>query len=269
MERDVNFDGIATAFEDAIYGSSKGRIRLSVLWEDMLEGIPGLGDGGLRVLDAGGGAGHLAIRLGQLGNEVVLCEPSREMLERARATIEDQGLTHAISTVHAGIHELDAVVGAEPFDVIACHAVLEWLADPRDALTALARLLKPGGCLSLMFYDANAALLKCALAGEFAAALHEHDAGAARRGWGEGATPLAERAVRGWLSELALTVRSKAGIRIFHDLVHDQALMAERLDDLLALEQEMRRVEPFASLGQHVHVLAHSAMTVGRCRCSA
>jgi S-adenosylmethionine-dependent methyltransferase len=262
VQHDVNFDGIASAFERDVYGSSKGRIRLAVLWEDMLEGVPELVDGGLRVLDAGGGAGHQAVGLARLGNRVVLCDPSREMLERARAAVCEAGLTDAVHTVRVAIQELDSAVGGEPFDVIVCHAVLEWLADPRDALAALARLLKPGGCLSLMFYNANAALLKCALAGEFAAALHEREAGAARRGWGEGATPLAERAVRGWLSELALTVRSKAGIRIFHDLVHDQALMAERLDDLLALEQAMRRVEPFASMGQHVHVLAHSAVTI-------
>jgi hypothetical protein len=34
MGSDVNFDGIATAFEDEIYGSAKGQIRLDVLWDD-------------------------------------------------------------------------------------------------------------------------------------------------------------------------------------------------------------------------------------------
>ena len=261
VRRDVNFDGIADAFEQEIYGSSKGRIRLAVLWQDMQEGMPWLLDGGLRVLDAGGGAGHQAIRLAQLGNHVVLCEPSHEMRDRARAAAGEAGVTDTVRTVDASIQELDSALAGERFDLIVCHAVLEWLADPRAALIVLARLLKPGGCLSLMFYNANAVLFKNALAGAFAAALHEHEAGAARRGWGEGATPLAEQQVCGWLSELALTVRSKAGIRIFHDHVHDQALVAERFDELLALELALRRVEPFASLGQHIHLLTQPAGT--------
>jgi hypothetical protein len=43
---DVNSDGIATAFESEIYGSSKGRLRLAVLWTHLLESVPGLSDGG-------------------------------------------------------------------------------------------------------------------------------------------------------------------------------------------------------------------------------
>jgi hypothetical protein len=42
MQRDVNFDGIASEFEDAIYSSSKGRLRLHVLWQDMLANMPRL-----------------------------------------------------------------------------------------------------------------------------------------------------------------------------------------------------------------------------------
>ncbi len=259
MARDVNFDGIAMTFEEEVYGSSKGRVRLGVLWADLLAGIPGVADGGLRVLDAGGGAGHLAVRLAGLGNKVVLCEPSGEMLERAHASICDAGLADGIRTVHAGIQALDAVLGGESFDVVVCHAVLEWLGDPRDAVVRLARLLDPGGYLSVMFYNRNASLLKRALEGEFTKALYEHEAGPARRGWGEGATPLAEETVRDWLSELGLTVRSKAGIRIFYDHVHDRATVAERLDELLALETTLRGVEPFASLAQHIHLLAQSS----------
>jgi hypothetical protein len=66
---DVNFDGIATAFEAEIYGSSKGRIRLAVLWDDLLAAVPAVAAGGLSVLDAGGGAGHMAVRLTRTGQD--------------------------------------------------------------------------------------------------------------------------------------------------------------------------------------------------------
>lgn len=259
MGSDVNFDGIATAFEDEIYGSSKGRIRLEVLWDDLLEGVPALARGGLRILDAGGGAGHMAVRLGRLGNEVVLCEPSREMLDRAEAAIGEAGLLGMVRTVRTGIQDLAGVLEDEAFDVITCHAVLEWLADPQAAIGRLAEQLGSNGLMSLMFYNSNASLLKRVLSGNFADALHELQTGPARRGWREGALPLGENAVRQWLSDRGLTVRSKAGIRIFHDHIQANELTGSQLRELLAIEQAVRHVEPFASLGQHIHLIAQSA----------
>jgi SAM-dependent methyltransferase len=165
MGSDVNFDGIATAFEDEIYGSSKGRIRLEVLWDDLLEGVPALARGGLRILDAGGGAGHMAVRLGRLGNEVVLCEPSREMLDRAEAAIGEAGLLGMVRTVRTGIQDLAGVLEDEAFDVITCHAVLEWLADPQAAIGRLAEQLGSNGLMSLMFYTPTRPCSSACLAG--------------------------------------------------------------------------------------------------------
>jgi|SRR5215210_1262847 len=77
---DQDFDAVAEAFEGEIYGSSKGMVRFGVLQVDLLSAVPALGSGGLSVLDAGGGAGRLAVLLAEAGNRVVLADPSREML---------------------------------------------------------------------------------------------------------------------------------------------------------------------------------------------
>ncbi len=254
VSADTSFDGIAGAFESEIYGSSKGYIRLRVLWEDMLGAIPGLTAGGLDVLDAGGGAGHLAIRLAGLGHRVVLCDASREMLDRAQAAARAQGVAGAMTIVQAPIQDLRGLLDRR-FDLVVCHAVLEWLADPGAAIPELAALLRPAGTLSLMFYNRNASVLKRALTGAIAEALHSYRDGFAPRGWGAGATPLAEESVRGWLEACGLIVQSKAGIRIFHDHVPAAARQPERLDELLALELALRGAEPFASLGQHIHLV--------------
>jgi S-adenosylmethionine-dependent methyltransferase len=251
---DTNFDGIATAFEDEIYGSSKGFIRLHVLWEDLLTAIPELRHGGLSVLDVGGGSGHLALRLARLGNSVVLSDASREMLDRAESAIPAAGFRDAITIVHAGIQDLGAVL-TDTFDVVLCHAVLEWLAQPQAAVAELAQFLKSDGWLSLMFYNRNAALLKRVLRGEFAAALREHQDGPSPRGWGDGAVPLAEDDVHAWLAECRLAVRSRAGVRIFHDHLSEAQRTADQLDELLAVELELRGQEPFASLAQHIHLV--------------
>ena len=65
--------------------------------------------------------------------------------------------------------------------------------------------------------------------------------------------------MRQWLSDLGLTVLSKAGIRIFHDHVDAAVLAGDGLEELLAVERAVRRVEPFASLGQHIHLVAQSS----------
>ena len=160
--------------------------------------------------------------------------------------------------LHSSIQELGKSISGK-FDVITCHAVLEWLADPKATLEDLVRFLKPDGRLSLMFYNRNAALLKRILRAEFSAALREHKEDSSPRKWGRGAAPLAEEVVREWLDELRLEVRSKAGVRIFHDHLPRGAQNRERLDGLLQVEKELRKQEPFASLGQHIHLVCEWA----------
>lgn len=254
MRFDTNFDGIAASFEGEIYGSSKGYVRERVLWEDLSDGVRRIAHGGLFVLDAGGGAGRMALRMARFGNRVVLCDPSREMLDRAEQAIREANLSGSVTTVHSPIQDLKSSTDGE-FDVVMCHAVLEWLADPKVALSHLAGLLKSDGRMSLMFYNHNAALLKRVFGGEFAEAMRERREGYSPRGWGDGATPLAEETVREWLNEYGLAVESKAGIRIFHDHLPEDIRDQERLDGLLAVERELRKQEPFASLGQHIHLI--------------
>jgi S-adenosylmethionine-dependent methyltransferase len=254
MRGDGNFDLIGEAFEVDIYGSSKGAVRMAVLWEDLLAAIPRLGVGGLDILDAGGGAGHLAIRLAQLGHRVVLAEPAREMRDRAQAAIGASSMSGSVRVVPGALQELPDQLH-QRFDVIVCHAVLEWLAEPRAGLGWLAPLLAVGGQLSLLFYNRNAALLKRVLRGAFDVALQELEGDWRPRGWGDGCVPQAEEDVRAWLADLGLTVHSKAGIRIFHDHLQTPVGNRDELDTLVRLEQKCSQREPFASLAQHIHLV--------------
>jgi len=244
---DVNFDGMAGSFEEAIYGSSKGYIRLGVLWDDLLTEVPAISRGGLSILDAGGGAGHVTLLMAKQGNRVLLCDPSREMLDRAEKTFRQAGLSGLVTTRHSTIQNLEKVgVG---FDVITCHAVLEWLADPEKTLKHLLGFLKEDGRLSLMFYNLNAAVLKRIFRGDLVEILRGQNT------VGQGCTPLKEETVRNWLTDSGMSVRSKSGIRMFHDHLPQEARERDRLEDLLKLEKALRKREPFASLGQHVHLV--------------
>ncbi len=253
MLGDVSFDGIANEFESDIYGSTKGAVRLAVLWSVLNEDVPALADQPMRILDAGGGSGHMAVRLAGLGHSVVLCDVSDEMLSKAALRAAEAGVTGAIDLRHMSIQGY-ANVADERFDLVLCHAVLEWLDDPSSAVGDLARLVKPGGQLSLMFYNRFASLLKRTLAGDFGAALADYRTGPSRRGWGEGATALDNEMVVSWLEEQDLEVNARAGIRIFHDHVVDKLGGPQALAQLIELEKAVCRSEPFASLGQHTHL---------------
>lgn len=220
MSGDVSFDGIADEFESGIYGSTKGAVRLAVLWSVLNDDVPALADRPMRILDAGGGSGHMAVRLAGLGHSVVLCDISEEMLARAPMRAAEIGVTDAVDIRHVSIQEY-ANLADEKFDLVLCHAVLEWLDDPKSAVGDLARLVKQGGRLSVMFYNRFASLLKRTLAGDFEAALADYRTGPIRRGWGEGATALDNEVVVSWLEEQGLAVKARAGIRIFHDHVAD------------------------------------------------
>ena len=246
MGHDINFDGRAASFEEAIYGSSKGYIRLRVLWDDLLTEVPGISRGGLSILDAGGGAGHLTLLMAERRNRVLLCDPSREMLDRAEESVREAGLSTLVTTRHSTIQDLEQGAG---FDVITCHAVLEWLADPEATLKHLTGFLKGDGLLSLMFYNRNAAVLKRIFGGEFAEALQEIGTD------GQGCTPLPEETVRTWLTGSGISIRSKSGIRMFHDHLPEETRGSDRLEDLLRLEKVLSKQEPFASLGQHIHLV--------------
>ena len=98
MSKDTVFDENASeAFLREIYSTTKGTVRLHVLWQDLLAEIRGLEAERLRVIDIGGGGGQLASKVAELGHEVTICDPSEEMLDKARASLEETGLG---DTVH-------------------------------------------------------------------------------------------------------------------------------------------------------------------------
>jgi SAM-dependent methyltransferase len=92
-----------------------------------------------RALDAACGTGRHARRLVELGHDVVGIDITPEMLERA---------THGVPEarfVEADLHDVPAPDAH--FDLVVCGLALAHLDDPMDALTELARVLRPGGRL--------------------------------------------------------------------------------------------------------------------------
>ncbi len=95
-----------------------------------------------RVLELGAGTGKLTEQLIALGHTVVASEPSEPMLRRlSRRLPQAHAVLAAAERLPAASRSVDAVVAAQSF---------HWF-DQERALPEIARVLRPGGVLSLVW----------------------------------------------------------------------------------------------------------------------
>lgn len=248
---DRNFDDLAHRFQRNVYSSLKGSIRLAVLQRDLDEFLPGA-DSVLRVLDAGGGQGQMASYFAQQGHEVLLCDISEEMLAMAQRNLSEAGLLGQVVLRQQSIQDLVAAEGPL-FDVVVCHAVLEWVADPKALLSTLSRALKPGAILSLIYYNLNGLIYKNLLRNNFKKIRRQNWQG--YPGSLTPSNPLRPEDVNRWLGELQLEILCESGIRIFHDYILQSEERNRDPEGLLEMELKHSRLAPFTHLGRYIHVL--------------
>lgn len=55
-----------------------------------------------------------------------------------------------------------------------------------------------------------------------------------------------------------MTIMRKSGVRFFYDMMWPDARNERPLEDVLLLEKQLARQEPFASLGRYVHLVTRS-----------
>ena len=247
---DRNFDSIAGKFQQNIYNTTKGRLRQLVLQRDLLE-LPVLNQATTRVLDVGGGQGQLALWLAAQGHQVTLTDLSAEMLALAQQAATAQQLSLQIH--HLSLQQLTEQAFAAP--VVLCHAVLEWLADPQQAIDQLWQLVEPGGVLSLMFYNIDAKRFSNIVYGNFNYVLR--DLAYKKKVSLSPQNPLDPRAVSQWCQDAGFVLLSKTGVRCFHDYLRDRSEQESEFDKLLEVELRYNRTEPYASLGRYQHLLLH------------
>ncbi|HET7388728.1 MAG TPA: class I SAM-dependent methyltransferase [Nocardioidaceae bacterium] len=108
---------------------------------------------GMRVLDLGSGAGHVA----QLAAQLVGKQGSVVGVERDPRAVVDAGTRLAtagvdnVEIVEGDVQSLDTVDG--PFDAVVGRLVLMYLPDPAAVLRRAAELLRPGGVVAVVEAD--------------------------------------------------------------------------------------------------------------------
>jgi len=255
---DRYFDGLADKFSRSLYNAPRGELRLvllNALLPDMLAaleaGSPSRADAD-KVLDVGGGLGQQAVWFAKRGFQVTLTEPSRDMLAHSEKALQaEPELAERVRCYPLALQQLpDTLPG--PWRLIVCHAVLEWLGNPRQALGQLSQLLAPGGELSLMVFNRDALRFSNVVKGNMQKAQQDRLEGF---GLGQRLTPispLTHAQIEAWSQENGLEIRQVAGIRIFQDYLRQPPKDAAEQERLVALEKQFCRSEPHWRLGRYL-----------------
>ena len=253
---DRNFDDLAHRFRKRIYGGLKGDIRLAVLNRDLAPVLSATSRD-LRVVDAGGGQGQFALDLAAAGHQVYLADISAQMLAQAEEQLREHKLEARVTLLHRPLQELAELEELRNVDLVLCHAVLEWLAEPKRAVEHLRDLLRPGGYLSLTFYNRRALEFRLLQRGSF----RQLDRNIDSDHWGghpgslTPQNPLLLEWVQDWLAQAGLSVVAHSGIRCFHDFM--TPAIRDKLPAAAIVEKELAysRVDPYRQLARYVHLL--------------
>lgn len=228
----------------------RGAARTAVVWDSLRDVLSETRD----VLDIGGGTGGFAVRVAQLGHRVAVVDPSPDALAALSRRAQEFDVADRVSGEQGELSGLLDVVGEASADVVLCHGVLEIVDDPAAALATIARVLRPGGTLSLLVAQRHAAVVARAMAGHFqqASAILAGDSS------GKAGHRFTSDEVTGLLDDAGFTTASVHGIRVFADLVPASLLDLEpgATQALVELEQDVATRPEYLPLAAQVHVLA-------------
>ncbi|MGH3001589.1 MAG: class I SAM-dependent methyltransferase [Gaiellaceae bacterium] len=104
---------------------------------------------GATLLDVGCGEGLIAFGALERGaSQVIFSDISRDLLDFCRSAATDLGVLDRCEFVQAAAHDLRAIAGSS-VDVVATRSVLIYVEDKAGAFAEFARVLRPGGRISL------------------------------------------------------------------------------------------------------------------------
>ncbi|MDG6778804.1 methyltransferase domain-containing protein [Thiomicrorhabdus sp. zzn3] len=263
--QDRNFDKLVDKFEAKIYNTVKGEWRLKLLKEDLQAlrdgvepqqqsqpNVSGLVKPPLQVWDAGCGFAQVSQWLAEAGHQITLCDLSYQMLLRAQREFAEAGLHGQF--VHGAAQDLAPTL--PQFDLVLFHAVLEWLAQPQETLNTVAEKVKPGGHLSLLFYNRNSVVIRNTLRGGWRLPYILHDDYIGKGKKLTPPNPQIPEEVAQWLEAWGFKVEIHTGIRVFHDYMTHEVLEQSDIDDLLALEYRFCRQPTYRNMARYIHLLA-------------
>jgi SAM-dependent methyltransferase len=212
----------------------------------------------LRILDVGIGQGTQALRLARAGHKVTGLDPDPRMLAVVRTALaaEPEGIRERVRLLKSdgrdtGVHFLPG-----SFDVVLCHGVLMYLAEPDPTVAGLARVLAPGGLLSLLIRNADALAMRPGLGGDWETALAAFDSPVYTNRLGLEVRADRLSALTATLAGIGAPLHAWYGVRVFTDLAGDAEPPpeGEELERMLAAEERAGCTDPYRGVAALLHL---------------
>lgn len=274
LKGDRNFDPIADHFEKKVYGGLKGAIRLAVLARDLTQQVKRLSEKQqrpLRILDIGAGLAQLSLEFARLGHEVTINDISANMLDKAQhnwkqwqlhedndsressKAFERNAATN-IQWLVGPYQQLDHQLSGK-YDVILCHALLEWLAKPQDIMDFFDRWIAPQGVLSLCFYNPVSFDYRNLIMGNFNLLNNPNFQSDNKKSLTPN-HPVSKEEVSEWLMQHHYEILAVSGLRVFHDYAPLNRGGHNNPEAVIDMELKYSQREPYKWLGRYLHYLA-------------
>ncbi|MFC3852834.1 methyltransferase [Salinispirillum marinum] len=248
--QDISFSHLLARFKKNIYQSRKGEVRMALVLRALapyLSVRPAL-----TVLDAAGGLGQMTHAFAHAGHAVTYNDLSAEMLTEAQHLLASSAPKEG--RVSAWVQgPLQTLTGE--FDLVLGHAVLEWMVDPEEGIRALCDRVKPGGHLSVLFYNAESIRFKNLIKGN----LYKVARGTLA-GDGKGLTPISPldaATIESALSRAGMQVDERYGVRCFTDFMWPMFKDNPKLEDQIEWEWVLGLRDDYRAFARYQHFIAH------------
>ncbi|MER5681181.1 MULTISPECIES: class I SAM-dependent methyltransferase [Streptomyces] len=212
----------------------------------------------LRVLDVGMGQGTQALRLARAGHSVTGLESDAEMLRTAREALagEPEGIRERVRLIEGDGRDTGVHFMPGSFDVVLCHGVLMYVPEPDPLLAGLARMLAPGGLLSLLVRNADALAMRPGTAGDFGGALAAFETDTYTNRLGRSVRADRLDVLRATLAGIAAPLHTWYGVRVFTDNVSNEAELPgpEELARVFDAEDRAGRTDPYRGVAALLHL---------------
>jgi S-adenosylmethionine-dependent methyltransferase len=240
----------------------EGRLRADLAFENLHDFLPASGVNSRRALDLGCGTGAAAVRLARLGIHVTLLDLSPTMLGLAESAIVEAGVSGKTTVKHGDAAQLTDFFHAESFDIILCHNLLEYVADPGPVLRGAVRAMRDSSAiLSVLVRNQAGEVLKAALqAGDLAAAEQNLTADWGQESLYRGRVRLfTSETLETSLKDASLTINARRGVRVIADYLPAHISRSAEYERIFALERKLGERREFFDVARYMQCLASRA----------
>jgi S-adenosylmethionine-dependent methyltransferase len=239
--------------------TADGRLRLDLTFANLREFLPlPQAHKLLCALDVGCGTGAMAVRLARLGVHVTLLDSSQEMLDLAKRTADESGVSQRIVLRDGDASQMMKVFPPASFDVVLCHSILEYVEDPAVVLRGAAWVMRDAAAiLSVLVRNRAGEVLKAAIqAGDLAVAENNLAAEWAQESLYGGRVRLFARdRLETMLQAASLGAVGMRGVRVLSDYLPSKISRSAEHERIFALERKLGSRPEFSAVARYLQCL--------------